>query len=130
MKRIMVDMSATILHNGHINLLKAASELGDVVVALTTDDEILKNKGYFPELNFSQRKTILESIKYVSEVIPSKWLISPEFLIENKIDFLVHGDDNSNNLHSSQLVVLPRTLGVSSSEIRKRAAEILKTTQL
>ena len=130
MKRIMVDMSATILHDGHINLLKAASELGHVVVALTTDQEVFQNKGYFPELNFNQRKTILESIKYVSEVIPSEWLISSEFLDENNIDLLVHGDDNSNNLPPAKLIILPRTLGVSSSEIRKRAADILKSTYL
>ena len=38
--RIMVDMSATIIHHGHIKLLKKASKLGIVVVGLTTDDEI------------------------------------------------------------------------------------------
>ena len=32
-KRIMVDMSATLIHHGHIRLLKKASELGEVIVA-------------------------------------------------------------------------------------------------
>lgn len=36
--RVMVDMSATLLHHGHIRLLKKAHEIGQVVVALTTDD--------------------------------------------------------------------------------------------
>ena len=39
--RIMVDMSATLIHHGHIRLLKKAAELGDVVVALTSDAEAL-----------------------------------------------------------------------------------------
>ena len=39
-KRILVDMSATILHHGHIRLLKKASKLGVVVVALTRDKVI------------------------------------------------------------------------------------------
>ena len=67
-KRIMVDMSATLIHHGHIRLLKKASELGEVVVGLTADDEIISKKGYQPELDFEHRKEILESIKYVDEV--------------------------------------------------------------
>lgn len=39
-KRIMVDMSATLIRYGHICLLRAAKKLGTVIVALTTDDEI------------------------------------------------------------------------------------------
>ena len=43
--RIMVDMSATLIHHGHIRLLKKAAALGDVVVALTSDDEVRTKKG-------------------------------------------------------------------------------------
>ena len=68
-KRILVDLSATILHHGHIRLLKKASKFGEVWVALTSDKEIKKIKGYKPELNFNQRKEILESIKFVNKVI-------------------------------------------------------------
>ena len=42
MKNILVDMSATLLHHGHIRLLKKASKFGKVIVALTTDKEIKK----------------------------------------------------------------------------------------
>ena len=66
--RIMVDMSATLIHHGHIRLLKKAAELGDVVVALTSDAEVKSKKGYTPELNFAERKEILEAVKYVTEV--------------------------------------------------------------
>ena len=62
MKRIMVDMSATLIHHGHIRLLKKASEFGKVIIGLTSNDEISKQKGYEPELSYSQRKEILESI--------------------------------------------------------------------
>ena len=73
MKRILVDMSCTLLHHGHIRLLRKAADLGEVVVALTTDDEILMKKGYTPELSFEERKEILLAIRYVTDVIPSKW---------------------------------------------------------
>ncbi len=67
MKRVMVDMSATLIHHGHIRLLRAAKEHGHVVVALTTDEEIRNKKGYEPEMDFSSRREILEAIRYVDE---------------------------------------------------------------
>jgi len=117
-KRIMVDMSATIIHHGHIRLLKKASEYGSVIVGLTTDPEIISNKNYEPELTFEHRKEILESIKYVSEVVPTPWLLDELILDKYQIDLLVHGSDNTNLIEANRLKVLPRTIGVSSTEIR------------
>lgn len=124
-KRILVDMSATLIHHGHIRLLKKASNFGKVIVALTTDDEIFTKKGYMPELSFESRKEILLSIKYVYEVIPSSWLINDQFLNKNNIDFLVHGDDNSNPVSSEKLIIFERTKEISSSILRKKVFEIL-----
>ena len=86
----MVDMSATLIHHGHVRLLKKAAEIGDVVVVLTTDDEIKKKKGYTPELSFEERKEILESIRYVKEVVAGPWLITDEFMDSVNCDLLVH----------------------------------------
>ncbi len=120
-KRIMVDMSATLIHYGHIRLLKKASEHGKVIVGLTTDEEILSKKGYQVELEFTHRKEILEAIKYVDEVVGTPWQITEDTLDEFNIDFLVHGDDNSNDINQDRLLILPRTQGVSSTEIRGNA---------
>jgi len=65
-KKIMVDMSATIVHHGHIRLIKKAKKFGDVIVALTSDKEIKKYKGYMPELKFKFRKEIIQEIKDVT----------------------------------------------------------------
>jgi glycerol-3-phosphate cytidylyltransferase len=119
-KRIMVDMSATLIHHGHIRILKAAKELGTVVVGLTTDEEIIAKKGYQPELNFAERLEILEAIKYVDEVVPSPWLIDESYLDLHKIDLIVHGHDNSNPINPERLLILPRTKGVSSNLLRSR----------
>ena len=116
----MVDMSATLIHHGHIRILKAAKEFGTVIVALTTDEEIIAKKGYKPELNFTERLEILEAIKYVDEVVPSPWLIDESFLNLHKIDLLVHGHDNTNPINAARLLVLPRTKGVSSNLLRSR----------
>ena len=117
-KRIMVDMSATLIHHGHIRLLKRASELGSVIVGLTTDQEIIDKKKYKPELSFKYREEILRSIKYVSDVVPTPWLIDKNILNEHEIDILIHGDDNSNQINKENLVLTPRTKGISSSDLR------------
>jgi cytidyltransferase-like protein len=118
MKRVLVDMSATLIHHGHIRILKKASKFGKVIVALTVDEEILKVKGYLPELEYSFRKEILESIRYVTEVVPSNWLIDESFLNLHRIDLLVHGDDNSNLIPKNKLLIIPRTKGISSKDLR------------
>ena len=125
-KNILVDLSATIIHHGHIRLLKKASKLGKVIVALTSDAQVKKHKGYKPELNFSQRKEILKSIIYVNEVIKSNWMIDEKFLKKYKIDFVVHGNDNSNKIKKEKMIIFKRTKGISSSLIRKRSIQILK----
>ncbi len=129
-KRIMVDMSATLLHHGHIRLLRKAAELGDVVVALTTDDEVRQTKGYIPELTFEQRKEILESIRYVKEVVPCPWLIDEAFLTAHNCDLLVHGHDNSNHIPPEKLAIFPRTEGISSSDLREKVLDCLISLNL
>ncbi len=124
-KRIMVDMSATLIHHGHVRLLKKASEYGKVIVGLTTDDEIISKKGYQPELDFEYRKEIMESVRYVSEVVPVPWLLDEEVLEKYNIDLLVHGDDNSNNIDENKLLIFPRTEGVSSADIRQRVLKAI-----
>ena len=60
-KYILLDMSATLIHHGHVRLIKKASKFGNVIIALTRDAEIKKYKGYVPEIKFIHRKEILQS---------------------------------------------------------------------
>jgi cytidyltransferase-like protein len=117
-KRILVDMSLTSLHHGHIRLLKNASELGKVIVALCNDEEIFKVKGFKPLLSFEHRKEIALAIRYVEEVIECDYLIDGEYLEKHNIDLLVHGDDNVNPVPSDRLVLFTRTKGISSTKLR------------
>jgi len=120
MKRILVDMSLTSLHHGHIRLLQKASLLGQVVVALCSDGAILKAKGFLPVLSFEQRKEIALAIRYVEEVIESEWLIDEAYMDFHNIDVLVHGEDNQNLIPPERLVLFSRTEGVSSSILRSQ----------
>lgn len=122
--RIMVDMSATIIHFGHIRLLKKAKtflpdQKVEIVVGLTSDEEIISKKLYKPELNFDERKELLKAIEYVDEVVSTPWKITQEVLKLYNIDILVHGSDNSNEIKN--IKIFPRTEGVSSEELRERA---------
>ncbi len=125
-KKILLDMSATILHHGHIRLIKKASKYGKVVIGLTKDAQIKKFKGYTPEISFKHRKEILENIRGVYKVIPSNFYINNKFLSKNKIDLLCHGDDNLNNIDKEKIIIFKRTNNISSSLIRMKAARNLK----
>jgi cytidyltransferase-like protein len=122
-KRIMVDMSATLIHHGHVRLLKQAKQLGHVVVALTTDEEIRSKKGYQPELDYAARAEVLLAMRDVDEVVPSPWLLDEAFLQQHNIDLLVHGHDNSNPIPAEKLHILPRTEGISSTQLRARVLQ-------
>ena len=114
-------MSASILHHGHIRLLKKASKLGKVYVALTSDKEILKKKRASPLLDFKSRKEIISSIKYVSGVLKSNYDINNKFFKKHKFDFLVHGSDNKNSLDKKYVIIFKRTKNVSASLLRKKS---------
>ena len=60
-----------LLHVGHIELLRYAKSLGDyLVVGINSDSSVKKLKGPSRPINNQQnRKIILESIKFVDEVI-------------------------------------------------------------
>ena len=87
-----MGLSADILHEGHINILKIASTYGDVIVGLLTDEAIASYKS-IPYLDFNKRKIVLENIKYVKKVIPQNTLDYVPNLKIIRPNFVVHGDD-------------------------------------
>ena len=115
---IMVDMTCSILHHGHIRILKKASKFGEVIVALTSDEEILKHKKFKTLLNFTQRKEILLAVKYVSKVIKSQYLITDSFIKASKCDYLIHGSDSQDKANLKNLKIIKRTKNISSTALR------------
>tara|TARA_B100000035_G_scaffold251413_1_gene220543 strand:+ start:343 stop:1650 length:1308 start_codon:yes stop_codon:yes gene_type:complete len=91
-KKVYVGMSADVIHEGHINILKTANKLGDVIVGLLTDKAIASYKN-IPYLNFKRRKIIIQNIKYVKKVIPQDTLDYVKNIQLTKPDYVVHGDD-------------------------------------
>lgn len=57
-------------HIGHLNILKRAKEQCDyLIVGVSTDELVQNDKNKTPIIPFSDRCTIIESIKYVDQVV-------------------------------------------------------------
>jgi len=114
-----------ILHRGHVNLLRRARDLGDyLIVGLSTDEfNALKGKRAF--FSYDDRKLVLETLRYVDEVIPERtWEQKTDDVVERGVDVFVMGDDWEGKfdflLDYCQVLYLPRTEGISTAEIRKQ----------
>ena len=90
-KKVYVALSADILHEGHINILKKASKLGKVTVGLLTDKAIAEYKK-LPVLNFNQRKQVIKSLKFVNYIIPQDTMDYRPNLLKLRPDYVIHGD--------------------------------------
>ena len=68
MKKVYVGLSADLMHPGHINILKKAKTLGKVIVGLLTDKAIASYKR-LPFMTYEQRYAVVNSLKYVDEIM-------------------------------------------------------------
>ena len=123
MKKVITYGTYDLLHVGHINLLKRARELGDYLLVVLSTDEFnaLKDKKAYH--SYEDRKIILESIRYVDEVIPETcWEQKISDVVDNQIDIFVMGDDWSGKFdflkEYCEVVYLPRTEGISTTKIK------------
>ena len=55
-----------LIHNGHINIIKKAKQLGDyLVVGVNSNDFIYSYKKKFPVIDEKDRLTMVRALKYV-----------------------------------------------------------------
>jgi len=124
MRRVITYGTYDLLHYGHIELLRRAKEHGDyLVVALSTDDftEIEKNKKCY--FSYSERKKLLEAVRYVDLVVPEEnWEQKANDIKLYHIDVFVIGDDWQGKFDflkdSCEVVYLPRTKEISTTQIK------------
>jgi len=92
--RVFTNGCFDIIHRGHIELLKYCKTLGDVTVGLNSDNSVRGLKGESrPVKSESERKLLLESLRYVDEVIIFDEE-TPQVLIERiQPDIIVKGGD-------------------------------------
>lgn len=125
MKRVITYGTFDLLHYGHINLLKRAKKFGDyLIVALSTDEFNLTEKGKKCYFSYKKRKALLEAIRYVDLVIPEEsWDQKRTDIHEYHIDTFVMGGDWEGKFdflkeEGCEVVYLERTPEISTSQIK------------
>ena len=141
-KKVYVGLSADIIHEGHINILKIANNYGDVTVGLLTDEAIASYKS-IPYFDYKKRKIIIQNIKYVKKVIPQTTLDYVKNLNLIKPDYVVHGNDWTTGIQkktrqrviktlkkwSGKLIEPNYTKNISQIEIKNKILEINASPQ-
>lgn len=142
-KSVYIGMSADLIHPGHLNILKRASQLGSVTVGLLTDSAIASYKRV-PYMTFEQRREVVESLKGVANVVPQETLDYVPNLKKYRPDFVVHGDDWREGIQretrqrvietmaewGGELVEVPYTTGISSTALQKAIREVGTTPDI
>ena len=67
-KTVMVSGGFDPIHVGHIRMIIAAAQFGDVIVVANSDEWLFRKKGY-TFMGFLERREILMSIKGVIDVV-------------------------------------------------------------
>lgn len=130
MTKVITYGTYDLLHYGHINLLKRAKELGDYLIVGVTADDFDKRRG---KINVQQSLT--ERIENVRRTGLADEIIVEEYEgqkiddIKNyNVDIFTVGSDWEGKFdylnEYCKVVYLPRTEGVSSSEIREHIRSI------
>lgn len=127
MHRVITYGTFDLLHYGHIQLLRRCKEQGDYLIVALSTDEFNAGKGkvsYFP---YTERKKMLEAIRYVDLVIPEdSWDQKSDDVDRFNVDTFVMGDDWTGKFDflNSQCTVtyLPRTPEISTTRIKKELA--------
>ncbi len=128
--RVYVDMVADLFHYGHVEFLKQAKEMGDYLIVGISDDsdvEMLKRR---PIMTLEERMRSVKECKYVDEVITSSPMkVTYQFMHDNDIDLIVHGDDLSEEqinerygfpYRNGQFKTIPYTNGISTTNLINR----------
>lgn len=118
-------------HIGHLNILKRAKEQCEYLIVGVSTDELVKNyKSKLPVIPFEERMEIVNSIKYVDEVVPQINRDKYSAWEEVQFDVMFVGDDWKGNRLFEELelkfkaigvdiVYFPYTQGTSSTILRK-----------
>lgn len=120
-------------HSGHLNLLRNAKSQCDVLIVYVSDDAYIRSKkGHTPLMPFEERKSVIESLRFVDSVGTQSLSFSKKDAIEkHKPDVLFVGDDWNQNTYTGfdlgvPVVFLPYTKAISTTTLRKRIVKLLK----
>jgi cytidyltransferase-related domain len=121
-----------LFHIGHLNLLKNAKEQCEyLIVGINTDRLVKEYKNKNVVISEQDRAKIVESIKFVDEIILTDTLDKKDIANKIKFNVIFIGSDWENNKRwietkkdmkkiGIDVVFLPHTDGISSTDIRAK----------
>ena len=124
-------------HIGHLNILKRAKEQCDyLIVGVSTDELVQKEKNNTPIISYSERAAIVSAIRYVDKVVPQNNKNKLEAWKKYKFNKMFVGSDWKGTLQwkeferqfepfGVEIVYLPHTDGISSTIL----TEVLRKIQ-
>lgn len=121
-------------HVGHLNILKRARSMCDyLIVGVSTDELVRRDKNKTPIIPFAERMEIVSAIRYVDEVVPQidKDKLGAYRRLDRKFDLMFVGSDWEGTPAwkrfeeefaplGVRIVYLPHTDGISSSILREK----------
>ena len=130
MRKVITYGTYDLLHQGHINLLRRAKALGDyLIVGVTTDNFDLERGKMNTCNNVMERIEAVKATGYADQIIIEEYKGQKIDDIQRMgVDIFVLGSDWEGKFdylrEFCQVVYLPRTEGVSSSDIRSEQRKL------
>ncbi len=123
MRTVITYGTFDLFHVGHLKLFERLSALGDRLYVGVSTDEFNANKGKKTIVPFSNRIQIVRAIRYVTDAFPEEtWEQKRNDILRYKADVFAMGEDWAGKFdhlaNVCEVVYLPRTVGVSSTQIK------------
>lgn len=124
MKKVITYGTYDLLHQGHINLLRRAKELGDYLIVGVTSDSFDRGRGKLNvRNNVLERVEAVKATGYADEVIIEDYLGQKiDDIQKYDVDIFAIGSDWEGKFdylnEFAKVVYLPRTEGISSTMLR------------
>ena len=132
MKKVITYGTYDLLHQGHINLLRRAKELGDYLIVGVTSDSFDRGRGKLNvRNNVLERVEAVKATGYADEVIIEDYLGQKiDDIQKYDVDIFAIGSDWEGKFdylnEYCKVVYLPRTEGISSTMLRAESTATVK----
>lgn len=132
MKKVITYGTYDLLHQGHINLLRRAKELGDYLIVGVTSDSFDKGRGKLNVCNnVLERVDAVKATGYADEVIIEDYVGQKiDDIQKYNVDIFAIGSDWEGYFdylsEYTTVVYLPRTEGISSTQLRAKTTTEVK----
>ena len=104
-KKVYTCFCTDIIHEGHLNIIEKARELGSVTVGVLCDSEMVRYNR-FPVKTVEERIEMIKAIDGVDDVIVQNHIMYDEVVKELRPDYIVHG----NNWSSPAMAVIKENI--------------------